>query len=157
MELQTSKCFSETLFPTGIWPLEGPCHEGGGRRHFWRIPGYSFICVLALGGEEKAGFGAQPRDFDTILPCPGDISNNIRGCGASNFKVLLRNPIPHWYLDVQGLDAPRLEGGVCTLKNSQAIHLYVYGRLGAKKKQGSGRSPEIFTPYCHAQGTSATT
>ena len=38
-----------------------------------------------------------------------------------------------------------------------AVHLYVYGPLGAKKKQGSGRSPEILTPYCHAQGISATT
>ena len=56
--------------------------------------GYSFICVWALGGEEKAGFGAQPREFDTRLPCPGDISNNIKGFGASSFKMLLRSPIP---------------------------------------------------------------
>ena len=33
----------------------------------------------------------------------------------------------------------------------------MYGPLGAKKKQGSGRSLEILMPYCHAQGTSATT
>ena len=65
-----------------------------------------------LGGEEKAGFGAQPRDFDTILPCPGDISNNIGHVGASNFKMLLRNPNPQLYLAVPGLDAPRLGGGL---------------------------------------------
>ena len=75
------------------------------------VPGYSFICVWALGGEEKAGFGAQPRDSDTILPCPGDISNNIGHVGASNFKMLLRNPNPQLYLAVPGLDPPRLGGG----------------------------------------------
>ena len=60
-----------------------------------------------LGGEEKAGFGAQPQDFVTILRCPGDISNNIKGFGASNFKMLLRRPIPQWHLASQG---PFFEG-----------------------------------------------
>ena len=53
-----------------------------------------FLAPGGHGGEEKAGFGAQPRVFDTILPCPGDISNNIGHVGASNFKMLLRSPIP---------------------------------------------------------------
>ena len=57
-----------------------------------------FLAPGALGGEEKAGFGAQPRDFDAMLPCPGDISNNIGGFAASNFKMLFRNPISPWHL-----------------------------------------------------------
>ena len=62
-------------------------------------------------GEEKAEFGAQPRDFDAILPCPGDISNNFGVFGASSFKMLLRNPIPHWHLTSQGPVVRRVKGG----------------------------------------------
>ena len=54
-----------------------------------------------------------------------------------------------------GARTPKVEGGGASLlKNPKAIHLYVYGPLGAKKKQGSGRSPEILTPYCQVQGIS---
>ena len=122
LELQTSKCFSDALFPSGIWPPKGRSLKGeGGGGHLEAVPGYSFICVWALGGEEKAGFGAQPRDFDTILPCPGNISNNIKGFGASSFKMLLRNPIPQLILasgSPWGPRTPKVKGGGLTFEKS---------------------------------------
>ena len=48
-------------------------------------------------------------------------------------------------------------GGGAIFEESQVIRLYAYGPLGAKKKQGSGRSPEILTPNGHAQWISAIT
>ena len=111
---------------------EPVAERGAGEgRNFWRIPGYSFICVWALGGEEKAGFGAQPRDFDTILPCPGNISNNIKGFGASNFKMLLRSPIPQWYLASQGPLSEGGGGGECHLEavpgySFICVYIYIY-------------------------------
>ena len=79
-----------------------------------------------LGGEEKAGFGAQPRDFDTILPCSGDISNNIKGFGASNFNMLLRGPIPQWYLASRGAVPLSLGGGSALFGQFGLIHLDMY-------------------------------
>ena len=50
------------------------------------------------------------------------------------------------------------EGGGSAKSLGSRVFIYMcIGPLGAKKKQGSGRSPEILTPYCHAQGISATT
>ena len=43
---------------------------------------FCLAMYVPFGGEEKAGFGAQPRDSDAILPCPRDISNNIEVFGA---------------------------------------------------------------------------
>ena len=109
----------------------------GGGWHFFSDSGWTFICRYGSPwGEEKAGFGAQPRDFDAILPCPGDINNNTEHFGASSFKMLLRNPIPHPILAPRGLFAERVKGGVCILKKFQAIHLYVYinGHMKCVKK-----------------------
>ena len=59
------------------------------------------------------------------------------------------------------LDAPLcklpLPPNLPTLRKGDAPASSFLGPLGAKKKQGSGRSPEILTPYCHAQEISATT
>ena len=51
----------------------------------------------------------------------------------------------------------KVRGGVCKISQIPASRLYVDGPLGAKKKQGSGRSPEILTPNRHAQWISAIT
>ena len=45
---------------------------------------------------------------------------------------------------VSGLSPPRLGGGASKISRIQAGHLYVdMPPVGAKKQQGSGRSPEI--------------
>ena len=117
----------------------------------------SFLGPGGLAGRRKSRVrGCTPR-FDAKLQCPGDIGNNIGALELQSSKCLSEAPIPRsmW---PPGARTPKVEGGgVSLLKNPKAIHLYVYGPLGAKKKQGSGLRPEILTPYCHAQGISATT
>ena len=54
-----------------------------------------------------------------------------------------QKPIPNRIMAILG-DAPRLGVGVCTLKISQAIHLYVYVPPWGRQKAGFGAQPRDF-------------
>ena len=104
-------------------------------------------------------FGAKPRDFDAILPCPRDNSNNIGRFGASNLKCFSETLIPTLSKSPQGPRSPKGEGGG-GLEFEQFpgySFICVWPPVGGEEKQGSGRGPEILMPYCHAQGAAATT
>ena len=153
--LAQAEAMLDSCWPMGAnsdWYLGWNTQGRGGGFPKDGFPAVGLYVYVPLGGEEKAGFGAQPRDSDAILPCPGDISNNIRRFGASNFKMPFGNPIPQ----LPGWNPG--EGGGWVFFGVPGLFVYIcMCPLGAKKKQGSGRSPKIPTPYCHAQGILATT
>ena len=92
-------------------------------------------------GEEKAGFGAQPRDSDAILPSPGDISNNVRCFGASNFQMPVRTFNPQWHLASRRAQYRRLgEKGLHFLATPGLFsYIYTCTHLDGKRHEGSPR------------------
>ena len=134
------------LIPSRIWPPKGRGSQrwGGWGSTFWPILAYPFRYVWALGGEEKAGFGAQPRDSDAILPSPGDISNNVRCFGASNFKMPFRTPNPHWHLASQGPVVRRVKGGEGPFLEDPRLFIYMcMGPWGRRKSRVRGAAPRF--------------
>ena len=68
-----------------MWPpgARTPKVEGGVLT-FEESQGSSFICVWALGGEEKAGFGAQPRSkIEGIWRASWGLTGAMEACGPT--------------------------------------------------------------------------
>ena len=140
----------QELIPSDIWPSGGctPPREGGGRK-FLGFPAIRLYVYRGSWGEEKAGFGAQPRR--KMRPdCQGQGigTSTLKHLGASKLKhadqkleVAFQELIPNGIWPSGGCLIPR--GGVSGKSWVPRLFVYMFiGALGAKKKQGSGSSPE---------------